>query len=361
MPRKSLSSIRNLSLAVSAVLFCALTGCEEPEPIITYRIPTEVPPQLQPPKDRMLGAMMARGDQAWFVKVRGPEAAIAEVESDFRDFVTKLEFKNDKPNLDSAPATWKRSGEQPLRYASFNVDTESKQLDVSISALPIREDWSEFVVANVNRWRRQLGLEPSQAEWADGDEIEVASSGQPAVWVDLLEDPTAKKAPAMSPPFASQAGPLMAPPESPPPSREESESPLKFERPDGWRDGRMSSMRLAAFNVGPEDSPAEVTVIAAGGGLRENVDRWLGQVRGGEVPKEVVDQAMKDAERLKIAGRAAQRFILTGEDPKVGNAIDATIVALDGGASMFIKMTGPAATVTSQTDALTAFLQSLQF
>ena len=120
-------------------------------------------------------------------------------------------------------------------------------------------------------------------------------------------------------------------------------------------------MRLAAFNVGDVDDEAELTVIAAGGGLRENVARWLGQVRGGKVPDEVVDKAFSDAKDIEVNGISAQRFWLTGENAKDGDAIDATIVPLGDGASMFIKMTGPLTTVSDQADALTSFLESLTF
>jgi hypothetical protein len=119
-------------------------------------------------------------------------------------------------------------------------------------------------------------------------------------------------------------------------------------------------MRLAAFDVGPEDSPAELTVIPAGGDLRGNVARWLGQVRQGNVPEEVVDQALSDAKTVDVDGRPAQRFLLTGDDAATGTAIDATIVPMDGGMSVFVKMTGPAKTVTEQSDAIASFLQSLK-
>ena len=122
----------------------------------------------------------------------------------------------------------------------------------------------------------------------------------------------------------------------------------------------MSSMRLAAFDVGPEDAPAELTVIPAGGDLRGNVARWLGQIWGGEVPSAVVDQAMADAQQVKVDGRAAQRFFLTGEDRNKGDAIDATVVPLENGLSLFIKMTGPSETVSQQADAIASFLNSLK-
>ena len=117
---------------------------------------------------------------------------------------------------------------------------------------------------------------------------------------------------------------------------------------------------MAAFSIGPEDSPAELTVIAAGGDLRGNVARWLGQVRQGQVPDEVVDKALAEARTVDVDGRTGQRFLLTGEDAMKGTAIDATIVPIDGGTSLFVKMTGPAKTVTQQSEAIASFLDSLE-
>ncbi len=120
-------------------------------------------------------------------------------------------------------------------------------------------------------------------------------------------------------------------------------------------------MRLAAFDVGPEDEAAELTVIEAGGDLRGNVARWLGQVwEGKEVPSEVVDQAMADAQALEVDGRKAQRFFLAGEDASAGRAIDATVIPLGERQSLFVKMTGPVMIVTEQSDAIASFLKSLQ-
>ena len=94
--------------------------------------------------------------------------------------------------------------------------------------------------------------------------------------------------------------------------------------------------------------------------MRGNVARWLGQVRQGQVPDKVVDQALADAVSVDVDGRAGQRFLLTGEDATVGTAIDATIVPIDGGTSLFVKMTGPAKIVRDQSDAIASFLQSLE-
>lgn len=123
-------------------------------------------------------------------------------------------------------------------------------------------------------------------------------------------------------------------------------------------------MRMAAFDVGPEEAPAEITVIPAGGDLRGNVARWIGQVRGDTPADDVVDAAMAAATEVDVDGRPGQRFFLAGEesaeDENDATAIDATIVPIDGGMSLFIKMTGPKNVVSDQADKIAKFLASLE-
>jgi hypothetical protein len=344
----------------------ALVGCEKPAPIVTYTVPTEIPEQLRIGNDRMLGVMLPKGDDVWFFKVTGPEKAVASIQPDFRKFVRELQFSDGVPDLEELPEGWRRGGEKPMRFATIDVETPSKQLGISISKLGRQEDWDEQVKSNVNRWRDQLGLPPSDAKWARGEQIEIAVADSTPIWVDLVGRPGTSGS-AMLPPLATRSRPSAADVNStsaqdadrsaqamPPDER------LKFRRPEGWRDGPMTSMRMAAFSMGPEDSPAELTVIPAGGDLRGNVARWLSQVRQGKVPDELVDQALADAKKVDVDGRVGQRFYLSGEDDAAGTAIDATVVPIEGGMSLFVKMTGPAKTVSQQSEAIASFLDSLE-
>lgn len=343
-----------------AFLVVAIVGCNQADPIVQYSIPTEIPAVLRPGKERMLAAMMPKGDEVWFYKVTGPEEAIGSVESEFRDHLQQLEFGDRGPKLDELPEGWKLGGEKAMRFATIHVPTPDKQLEISVSQLSRQEDWDEQVKMNVNRWRGQLGLDASEDKWADGIGFEVAGADAEAVWVDLVGDPSSGS--GMTPPFAggrTPSGSVGATPGGGA-SAPKADPRVKYERPEGWRDGKMSSMRMAAFNAGPEDSSAELTVIPAGGDLRGNVARWLGQVYEEQVPDEIVDKALAEAKSVDVAGRSGQRFFLVGEDTDSGKAIDATIVPMDGGMSLFVKMTGPAKTVSEQSEAITSFLESLE-
>ncbi len=337
-----------------------LAGCDSPEPVAIYTVPTHLPEQLQPPRERMLAAMVPQGEKVWFFKVTGPEEAISSIESAYRQFVESVEIRDGKPNLKELPAGWRLGAAKQMRVASIDVETPNKQLDISISTLTRQEDWDQMVLMNVNRWRDQLGLPSSQEKWAGGVALEASAADSDSVWVDFVGDPSAKPSVGrMSPPFAGgppspSGGPPAASNNAPRDPR------LEYDRPEGWRDGRMTSMRMAAFNVGPESSQAELTIIPAGGDLRGNVARWLGEIRSDGVPDDIVDQALADAKEVDVDGRSSQRFLLTGDDVDRGDAIDVTIVPMEDGISLFVKMRGPVQTVTEQSDEITLFLESLK-
>lgn len=334
----------------------------------------------------MLAAMVPVGQDVWFYKLTGPKTTVDTVADRFESFVKSVDYDDAGPVLDTLPADWKIGGERAFRFATIDVpvmagDGEGgKPLDISISKLSKQDDFDSMIAMNVNRWREQLGLPPSGQARAGAATIDVAAADDPSIWVDLLGDASAGMPPMMSGGLAGgfsggdQIEPAMpkqatssSPDQSKPEPRAgvakqneaESKSPVNFEIPDGWRAGRTSSMRLASFNVGPEGSAAEMTVIPAGGDLRLNVERWIEQIRGEKPSEAIVDQAISDGRAMTVDGRDAQRFYLSGDDES-GTAIDATVVNLDDGFSLFVKMTGPAATVSDQRDRIGAFLDSMK-
>lgn len=386
-----------------------LSGCDQTPPIRQYTINTELPAALHS-EDRMLGAIVPQADEVWFFKLVGPREAVDPIETELREFIEAVRFADGQPDLAALPEGWIRGGERAMRFATLLIPTPSRELELTVSQLPKTGDWDEQVAMNVNRWREQISLESSEERWAGAQPLQAADSGDPAddtaaageaaAWVDLTGSMGA--GPSMSglmsemgaggrgglPPghpeipsgSANSAGASAAGSStagsgaagSPPASSDsattadsaasENSAGLKYDAPADWRAGKMSMMRLAAFEFGPEDQVAELTIIQAGGDLRGNVDRWLGQIRGDSPPSDVVDTALQDAERLQVGGHDAQRFHLTAGDKTTpeSQAIDATIVPLEGGMSLFIKATGPAETLVQQRAAIGEFLTSLR-
>jgi hypothetical protein len=357
--------------AVALLLLVVVSaGCDDKPAVRQYRISGKVPASLIT-TDRMLAAIIPQDKDVWFVKVVGPAKAIEVAEPEITKFVKELTFTAGVPDLKTIPSSWNRGGEKPMRLATLLIDTSESQLDVSISKLPTTGDWDEQVALNVNRWRGQMKLPDSSDKWAGATPLAVANpTDKQAVWVDLTgemgDGSMAGGAMADSPaPFASRTPlpPMQTDSQTASEDTADSESPLKFETPEGWRLGKKSMMRLEAFNIGPEDAAAELTIISAGGDLRGNVARWLGQVRGDTPPDEVVDAALAAAESIKVSGRDGQRYYLSGGDTTSDNAaqaIDATIVPMESGMSLFIKATGPTKTLENEKERIGDFIRSLQ-
>lgn len=357
------------SIAVMLSLLLALfVGCNEKPPVREYTIPGKMPESLLT-RDRLLGAIIPQEKEVWFVKVLGPADAVKFADKQIQEFAKSLTFTKDGPDLSKLPAGWNRGGEKQMRFATLLVDTPEAQLDISISQLPYGGDWEEQVVSNVNRWRGQVMLPPSTEKAAGAEPLEVvAANEKPAYWVDLTGELGAgSSAPSMTPPPTQPAAMANAEPaaasESSTPPAPDPATGIQYKAPEGWRPGKMSMMRLAAFNIGPEDKQAELTIITAGGDLRGNVARWLGQVRGDTPPGEIVSKALEAAEDLKVSGRDAKRYYLQGDGESANaeaQAIDATIIPIGDGMSMFIKATGPPETLQAEKERIGEFISSLQ-
>ena len=222
--------------------------------------------------------MIPQSDQTWFFKVTGPESAVDGIAATFRKFVETVEFNDGAPILDDLPGGWQRAGgSKPFRYASINIETPEKQLDLSISNLARQEDWDQEVAMNINRWRGQLGLSESTEKWAERESIKVASADDNAIWVDLVGTPSSGGPPMMG---SNDERPNIntACRHDTSPTERITTVAIQIRDARGLAGREESSMRWASFKAGPEDSTVDVSVIPAGGDTRGNVDRWIRQI-----------------------------------------------------------------------------------
>ncbi len=357
----------------SVVTLLLLMGCSDQPEIRQYRIAGEVPKPLIT-RDRMLVAMVPQEQDVWFLKLMGPETAVTSVAPQFEKFVKSLKFKDGSPDLSQAPRAWNDGGNKPMRFKTFLIDTPEVQLDLSISSLPRSGEWDDQVSMNVNRWRGQLQLPPSEESWAGATKLELAAAPQPSAWVDISgeQGESGMMPPNMGAMANATGGPGMGGPMtggssdpagsgSADPSAAQDDSPLDYQLPDGWVVGEKKMMRLASFQIGTADAPAELTVIPAGGDVRGNVARWLGQIRTTPPSDEDIDKALQAAEQRKVFNRDSTRYQLTSDkDGDDVMAIDATIVPLEDGYSLFIKATGPRKVLADQRERIGQFLDSLK-
>lgn len=143
---------------------------------------------------RILGAILNREEMTWFIKMTGPDTLVASQKNIFIDFLKNLSFaaatpaaaapetvraQNIIPVPDTgtaqalpawkAPETWKQIKAGPMQVAKFQTGAKTgaetgANGEVTVAVFPGDVGGT---LANVNRWRGQIGLTPiEQADLA---------------------------------------------------------------------------------------------------------------------------------------------------------------------------------------------------
>lgn len=143
-------------------------------------------PQSKQPT-RIVAAIIPVEGTTWFFKMVGPEKMVAEQKEAFKQLLASVQFgatpagapptevasaprpvstnvkempgsaKTDKPTW-VVPTGWQEQAATSMRLASFMVSGEgSAKADVSVIKL---SGMAGGILANVNRWRSQIGLQP---------------------------------------------------------------------------------------------------------------------------------------------------------------------------------------------------------
>jgi hypothetical protein len=139
---------------------------------------------------RNLVAMQTRGAMSWFFKFTGEDAFVTSQKDNFLQFLKSFSFSDNAsasaqaaaPAADMAavaaaatpaaptdlvnsmwtvPAGWKSVTPSQFLLAQFTIQSNGAQAEVNVSQL---SGEGGGLLANVNRWRRQLGLPPVSQE-----------------------------------------------------------------------------------------------------------------------------------------------------------------------------------------------------
>jgi hypothetical protein len=133
----------------------------------------------------------------------------------------------------------------------------------------------------------------------------------------------------------------------------------KWTVPADWKAGRTSNVRRGSFVVsGPEGQSADIAVTVFPGdvgGPLANLNRWRGQI--GLEPL-AAEKAPGTQTKLTVDGIESRLDDMV--NPAEGKAMIVVTVPKDG-SSWFFKMTGDAAVVAAQRDALIKFVESVKF
>jgi len=174
---------------------------------------------------RTLAAILPAGEMTVFFKITGESALVAEQKPQFLAWLKSVDTgggggesapeasaSSSAPAPASAPAAsggserasssggggggadglpnwqvpsgWKAAGPKPMRLASFDIPDAAGNGDVSISKLSGN---GGGLLANVNRWRGQVGLAPLEAGALAANSKTVATAGgDSGTWVELV-------------------------------------------------------------------------------------------------------------------------------------------------------------------------------
>jgi hypothetical protein len=334
---------------LAGLIVLAAAGCQD-EAVRHYK-----EPRVPEPPMRLLGTILPAGDQVWFVKLSGPESAVAPHHGEFDQFVQSIRSPNqaEEPITWTAPVGWQtESGTREQRYATFRVGPDN--LEVTITALDRK---GNEVLPNVNRWRKQIGLgEITAAELTQATRI-IEIAGTTATLVDAIGPPDAERkqllAAAATPPKPETTHRAAHPEVAAP-----SEKPVTYQVPAGWTDLPVSptGIRVAALRLVDGDRLAEATVIplaGPAGGIAANVNRWRGEIGLANVADE---QIIREAKTIDVAGTQATYVDLTGPRERTLG-----VMVPRGEKTWFIKFRGPADLVGKQQAAFEAFVRSIRF
>ena len=162
------------------------------------------------------------------------------------------------------------------------------------------------------------------------------------------------KAPALDSPKASKPQPTDGK------LRDVTVAGVKYSVPADWEEQpRKSDFVLGEFSIPGEGGAARLTLSSAGGGIEANVERWRGQFNRGPDDPEPKESEItfdgKPATLVELAGTYSDMF--GGGAPNKSWRMLGVAVPL-GTTNYFVKLTGPAKTVTPRRDEFLKFVES---
>lgn len=353
--------MRPLGFAVAGFVVLTTLGCQEE--IRSYQVPKPEPAAEAPSAGkvpvRMLVAMVPHGKDTWFFKLTGPAETVAQQHDTFNKFLQSVRFtrQGDKPLEWKVPDGWRaeansgKASAMVQRYATFHVGPADQAGELTVT--PLGQQVGSLL-ANVNRWRGQIGLKPIAEAELTKVSTDVTVDNEAATLIDMSGSGTLKAAKGMlanHPPIPANrgAGALAPVP------------PVKYVAPPGWKEAPAGGMRVASFTIEEGSSKGEVSVIPLSGGsgsVLENVNRWRGQINLAPTTAEALAKEMQE---IQVAGGPAYYVDLLGTTSKDGPQRTLAVIVPRGGQTWFIKMWGPPELIHRQKGAFEAFVRSLEF
>ncbi|MFN0021954.1 MAG: hypothetical protein ACKVP0_27210 [Pirellulaceae bacterium] len=309
----------------------------------------------QRPKQRVLGGIALARPYGWFFKVAGPDELVAAHKEGLETFLKSVKFgpRADADPTWTLPEGWKQLEGNDLRFATIQMGSSDAPLELTVTRLPMRGgDEEEYLLANVNRWRGELGLRPiaiadlaketTKLKGGPADMILVdmfayldGMPGHPDVYTRTMEELEE---------IARMRGEEVSQPE------------VKFTLPEGWKETPPGQFQISRFVVGDPKDPVEISISSAGGELVANLNRWRGQVGLEPVSETELTSALNPSE---VFGLKAGQIEIVGPPGEKQQAIIG-VIAPSGKTNWFIKLKGPVKPALEQKKNFEAFVKSLK-
>ena len=360
-----------LVLAVYSAL--AVLGCQESPKIVSYVSPPdanlEAGPAAESPTARTLAAAVYRPDATWFFKLMGEPEAVAKQQKAFDALLATLKING--ANIEwKLPEGWTETKGQGLRFATIKPSTDSG-LEIAVNRF---EGVAGSLLANVNRWRGELGLE-------DLKEVDLAKAvtdqkvGELTIQsVDLTGKRKARQGmggmgipgmgtggmPGMPPAMGRNPPPVGQPGQVTSGAKEASDK-LAFKLPKGWRESDKTVM-FASKVLEVDGAPTVKVTISPlkpdGNSVADNVNRWRGQLALTPENPSTLEQNLTKEKTAN--GGEALLVDISGKGP-MGPQRLLGAIAKRPEALWFVKLTGDPSEVAKVRDGFTEFVRTLKF
>jgi hypothetical protein len=292
----------------------------------------------------MLAAIAPAAGQTWFFKAVAPSARLGPHHADFLKFIDSLRFAEGEVKW-TLPEGWheEKAGSAD-RYATLCIGKAEPHLELTVTRL---EGEGGGVLANVNRWRGQMGLEPLAESELPRQTERRDVAGTPVTVVSLEGPRRPSSGPAM--------GSRPAPPSSDV-SIETIRRMFSYDLPAGWHENpKPGGGQIFELRAGPGNQAPTVTLTVlsgTAGGLAANVNRWRGQVGLEPVDEGEAHNLVRSVPFLRGEGSFGEYL---GKDRGI-----LVVFALRPEFSFFLKMDGPADTVRAERAAFESFAKSIR-
>jgi hypothetical protein len=297
---------------------------------------------------RLLAVMLPHKERVWFFKLEGPVEKVDAHRDEFTTFCKSIRFtgKDGEPVWD-LPKGWSEEEGSGLRKKNLHIGDKGENLIVTVVALP---KGAGDVYSNVNRWRKQVGLNSIPPSEVDDDARPFNVEGVSGYLVDLKGpgNPLAKPAP-----FADMAG-------------EKPGGGGQYELPEGWvQSPRNVEFAKATFVAGEGEKKALVTISPLkptadrAKWLFDNVNRW--RTKQANIPPLKDDDELKKITKAIAVGKdTAMYFDIFDEDSKDEKRLRIVVAIVERGDTWwFVKLFGPYPAVGQEKERFEKFLSTL--